>query len=167
MNRMHFRMFVLLQIALCCGGVRDACSAEEASARNIASCTVAVRWRTAALPDCRPRTSGDSVTRLRRNFAHVETHHTGLSAEVYGRCAGPAGYRRLLDSGEISTWSRRRDRFTISRGWLQIDKARVVGHDIGLMVAYAYATQFPEGNGEVSGDGCVSSRRARMGTDLQ
>jgi pimeloyl-ACP methyl ester carboxylesterase len=26
---------------------------------------------------------------------------------------------------------------------LQIDKARVVGHDIGLMVAYAYAAQFP------------------------
>jgi pimeloyl-ACP methyl ester carboxylesterase len=26
---------------------------------------------------------------------------------------------------------------------LNIDKARVVGHDIGLMVAYAYATQFP------------------------
>ena len=26
---------------------------------------------------------------------------------------------------------------------LNIDKARVVGHDIGLMVAYAYAAQFP------------------------
>ena len=26
---------------------------------------------------------------------------------------------------------------------LQIEKARVVGHDIGLMVAYAYAAQFP------------------------
>ena len=25
----------------------------------------------------------------------------------------------------------------------KIDKARVVGHDIGLMVAYAYAAQFP------------------------
>jgi pimeloyl-ACP methyl ester carboxylesterase len=24
-----------------------------------------------------------------------------------------------------------------------VDKARVVGHDIGLMVAYAYAAQFP------------------------
>ena len=28
-------------------------------------------------------------------------------------------------------------------GSLKIDKARVVGHDIGLMVAYAYAAQFP------------------------
>ena len=27
---------------------------------------------------------------------------------------------------------------------LKLDKARVVGHDIGLMVAYAYAAQFPE-----------------------
>ena len=27
---------------------------------------------------------------------------------------------------------------------LKIEKARVVGHDIGLMVAYAYATQFPD-----------------------
>jgi pimeloyl-ACP methyl ester carboxylesterase len=27
---------------------------------------------------------------------------------------------------------------------LGVEKARVVGHDIGLMVAYAYATQFPE-----------------------
>jgi len=26
---------------------------------------------------------------------------------------------------------------------LKVDKARVVGHDIGLMVAYAYAAQFP------------------------
>ena len=26
---------------------------------------------------------------------------------------------------------------------LKIDKARAVGHDIGLMVAYAYAAQFP------------------------
>src|SRR5450432_775261 len=26
---------------------------------------------------------------------------------------------------------------------LGVDKARVVGHDIGLMVAYAYAAQFP------------------------
>jgi pimeloyl-ACP methyl ester carboxylesterase len=27
--------------------------------------------------------------------------------------------------------------------WLGVQKARVVGHDIGLMVAYAYAAQFP------------------------
>ena len=26
---------------------------------------------------------------------------------------------------------------------LGVEKARVVGHDIGLMVAYAYVTQFP------------------------
>ena len=27
--------------------------------------------------------------------------------------------------------------------WLGVEKARLVGHDIGLMVAYAYAAQFP------------------------
>ena len=31
---------------------------------------------------------------------------------------------------------------TLARS-LDVEKARVVGHDIGLMVAYAYATQFP------------------------
>ena len=50
---------------------------------------------------------------------------------------------------------------------LKIDKARVVGHDIGLMVAYAYAAHIPRRNGEARFDGCVSSRRSRMGTDLQ
>jgi pimeloyl-ACP methyl ester carboxylesterase len=28
--------------------------------------------------------------------------------------------------------------------WLKLDRVRIVGHDIGLMVAYAYAAQFPE-----------------------
>jgi pimeloyl-ACP methyl ester carboxylesterase len=27
--------------------------------------------------------------------------------------------------------------------WMRVEKAAVVGHDIGLMVAYAYAAQFP------------------------
>jgi pimeloyl-ACP methyl ester carboxylesterase len=40
---------------------------------------------------------------------------------------------------------------------LKIEKARVVGHDIGLMVAYAYAAQFPS---EVEGSG-------RLGSDLR
>jgi pimeloyl-ACP methyl ester carboxylesterase len=28
---------------------------------------------------------------------------------------------------------------------LKLDRVRIVGHDIGLMVAYAYAAQFPVG----------------------
>src|SRR6202140_3224558 len=36
---------------------------------------------------------------------------------------------------------------------LHVDKARVVGHDIGLMVAYAYAAQFPAGGENLVGLG--------------
>ena len=32
---------------------------------------------------------------------------------------------------------------------LELDRVRIVGHDIGLMVAYAYAAQFPEGTERV------------------
>jgi len=32
---------------------------------------------------------------------------------------------------------------------LRFDRVRIVGHDIGLMVAYAYAAQFPEGTERV------------------
>src|SRR5207248_11657831 len=46
---------------------------------------------------------------------------------------------------------------------LGIEKARVVGHDIGLMVAYAYAAPFPAVTGEAGSDGRVSSRCRRMG----
>ena len=38
---------------------------------------------------------------------------------------------------------------------LGVDKARVVGHDIGLIVAYAYAAQFFGGNGEACADGRI------------
>jgi pimeloyl-ACP methyl ester carboxylesterase len=49
---------------------------------------------------------------------------------------------------------------------LKIDKARVVGHDIGLMVAYAYAAKFPNETEGAGADGRVSPRRPRLGTDL-
>lgn len=38
---------------------------------------------------------------------------------------------------------------------LGIQKARIVGHDIGLMVAYAYAAQFPEETEKLAVDGCL------------
>ncbi len=47
------------------------------------------------------------------------------------------------------------------------DKVRVVGHDIGLMVAYAYAADVSAGRREARADGCVPARRRRMGGDLQ
>jgi len=39
---------------------------------------------------------------------------------------------------------------------LRFDRVRIVGHDIGLMVAYAYAAQFPEGTERPSGEGLGS-----------
>ena len=50
---------------------------------------------------------------------------------------------------------------------LGVDKAIVVGHDIGLMVAYAYAAQFPVGDREAGADGRVPPRRRGMGGHLQ
>ena len=47
---------------------------------------------------------------------------------------------------------------------LKIEKARVVGHDIGLMVAYAYATQFPTETEKLA-VWMLSARRAWMGND--
>ena len=49
---------------------------------------------------------------------------------------------------------------------LGITKARVVGHDIGLMVAYAYSGPVPIGGREAGGHGRVSARRFGLGTDL-
>ena len=44
---------------------------------------------------------------------------------------------------------------------LGIEKAVVVGHDIGLMVAYAYAAQFPAGRDACVRAGPTSSRFSR------
>jgi pimeloyl-ACP methyl ester carboxylesterase len=50
---------------------------------------------------------------------------------------------------------------------LGVEKARVVGHDIGLMVAYAYRRAVPVGNGETGSDGCLPPRRGRVGRCVQ
>jgi pimeloyl-ACP methyl ester carboxylesterase len=48
---------------------------------------------------------------------------------------------------------------------LGIAKARVVGHDIGLMVACAYAALSVRG-GKTGGVGCISPGCAGLGADL-
>jgi pimeloyl-ACP methyl ester carboxylesterase len=46
---------------------------------------------------------------------------------------------------------------------LKYDRIRLVGHDIGLMVAYAYAAQYPAEVGRPHrADGSVSARRRRL-----
>ena len=47
-----------------------------------------------------------------------------------------------------------------------VTKVRVVGHDIGLMVAYAYAAQFLRGSREARRDGRFSPRRCGMGVSV-
>ena len=101
------------------------------------------RWRAIALPDRGAWPDGDSAARLRGNFADVATDHSVAGGKIYRDRARPAGHRRLGNSYERDRHENFRDRIhTLARS-LGIEKARVVGHDIGLMVAYAYATQFP------------------------
>jgi len=50
---------------------------------------------------------------------------------------------------------------------LGVAKARVVGHDIGLMVAYAYARPVSRGNRKARVDGRIPSWGRRMGDYLQ
>ncbi len=50
---------------------------------------------------------------------------------------------------------------------LGVRKAEIVGHDIGLMVAYAYAAQFPSGDRKAGSYGCISSRSEGMGGRLR
>ena len=45
---------------------------------------------------------------------------------------------------------------------LKYDRIRLVGHDIGLMVAYAYAAQYPERSRPAGADGSVPARRRRL-----
>ena len=45
---------------------------------------------------------------------------------------------------------------------LTLDRVRIVGHDIGLMVAYAYAAQFPESRRAGRADGRVPAGHRRL-----
>jgi pimeloyl-ACP methyl ester carboxylesterase len=143
MNRMRFRMLVLLQSALCLGGVRNACLGEEASARNIASRTIAVdgvqlHYLTAGQGPAVILLHGFAETSrmwkpiipvLAQRFTVVAPDLPGI-----GDSSIPEKIGMVEAARQINELAR----------LLKIDKARVVGHDIGLMVAYAYATQFPE-----------------------
>ena len=56
-----------------------------------------------------------------------------------GSAKPPSGYDKknmAVDIHELTTT-------------LNLERVRIVGHDIGLMVAYAYAAQFPEGTERV------------------
>ena len=78
------------------------------------------------------------------DIADVATDHSVARGKVYRDCArtclalATLRFRRA----RLGMSSRRSKSMSSARS-LKIEKARVVGHDIGLMVAYAYAAQFP------------------------
>jgi pimeloyl-ACP methyl ester carboxylesterase len=143
MNRMHFRGLVLLQIALSFGCVRDACSGEEASGSSIASRTIAVdgvqlHYLTAGQGPAVILLHGFAETSrmwkpiipvLAQKFTVVAPDLPGIGdSSIPVKIGMVEAARQIHDLARL----------------LKIEKARVVGHDIGLMVAYAYATQFTE-----------------------
>ena len=89
-------------------------------------------------------TGGDLAARLYADVAHVETNFFPLLAEKFTVIApdlpGIGDSEIPADGLDMKTAAVRIHALAKSLG---IEKARVVGHDIGLMVAYAYAAQFP------------------------
>ena len=77
---------------------------------------------------------------------HVAPDHADARRAPHRDCSGPAGRRRL---GQARRRLRQEDHGRrTSTSWsrpLGLEPVRIVGHDIGLMVAYAYAAQFPRG----------------------
>src|SRR2546430_10056797 len=120
-----------------------------------------------ALPDRWSRTSSDFVAWVRGNFADVATNHSFTRGEVYCNRAGSSWDRRLVDSSgqdrhEILGEPDPRARSLVRHREGESGRPRY-WIDGGVRVCDAV----PGGNGEARGDGCVSSRRARMGSDLQ
>jgi pimeloyl-ACP methyl ester carboxylesterase len=72
----------------------------------------------------------------------VATDHSHARGKVHCHCAGLPGIGDSSIPDKIDMLEAAKKTHALVRS-LKIDKARVVGHDIGLMVAYAYAAQFP------------------------
>jgi len=89
------------------------------------------------------RTDSHSSPRLHPDIADVEADHPAFGEEIYRDRARSSRNRRL---GNSCVWARHETSATRIHALaksLGVEKASVVGHDIGLMVAYAYAAQFP------------------------
>ena len=96
-----------------------------------------------ALHDGRTRSRGHPVARLRGDLAHVDADHprAGARFTVIAPDLPGIGDSAIPNEGlDMKTAAIRIHELARSLG---VSKARVVGHDIGLMVAYSYAAQFP------------------------
>ncbi len=90
-----------------------------------------------------PRPGGRTHPRIRGGFAHVEAagrstrgHHTVIAPDLPG-----FGNSSIPSSGLNMETSAKRVRDAVVK--LGYRNVAVVGHDIGLMVAYAYAAEYP------------------------
>ncbi len=100
--------------------------------------------REAAVPDRGHRAGDRAAARLRGNVAHVAAADSAGSRRASPSIApdlpGIGGSDIPADGLDMARSAVRIHALVKSLG---IEKAVVVGHDIGLMVAYAYAAQFP------------------------
>ncbi len=85
---------------------------------------------------------GDFVARFCRNIADVATDHSYARGKFTVIAPDLPGIGDSSIPDKIDMLEAAKQIHDLVRS-LKIDKARVVGHDIGLMVAYAYAAQFP------------------------
>jgi pimeloyl-ACP methyl ester carboxylesterase len=86
-------------------------------------------------------------------IAKLSDKHTVIAPDLrgFGQSASPEdGYTKKAMAQDIHALVKS----------LKFDRIRLVGHDIGLMVAYAYAAQYPGEQGVA--DGSVPARRWRM-----
>jgi pimeloyl-ACP methyl ester carboxylesterase len=97
--------------------------------------------------------TGDMWAPLAANLARDHTvvvpdlRGMGLSSQP------PGGYDKRTQAADI--------RSVLTK--LGLDRAAVVGHDIGTMVAYAYAARYPEKDREARRDGRTGSRNPALG----
>ena len=88
-------------------------------------------------------------------IAELADKHTVIAPDLrgFGQSAKPeGGYDKKAMAQDIHALVKS----------LKYDRIRLVGHDIGLMVAYAYAAQYPERSRPDRADGRVPARRRRM-----
>ena len=111
-------------------------------------------------------TRGRHAARLRRHRRHVGAAAASADARSHGGRARPARHGPVVPSGRRL---RQEDPgATTSRACStrsSIDKAELVTHDIGNMVGYAFAAQFPRAGDALGGDGCAAARHRAMGRD--
>jgi len=109
--------------------------------------------------------SCSSFSRLHTNFADVAADHSVAIRKVTVIAVDLPG---IVDSSIPA--DNKADMITAANQIhdlvrsLKIDKARAVGHDIGLMVAYAYAAQFPGETEKLACRDCLRHGAERSGS---